>query len=155
MHEEIRANASRAGFTEADGTLLIVACGAEETRLVTSALGGAHTVDTVVSVLTLCGVPAPRAAMRGLADEVLRPGGLLLFWEHVLSRRADVAWWQRFWTPLWKRAFDGCRLDRPTDVWVMQMDAWAESKVWTVDGDLGERLLWHQIGRFVKKGLVA
>jgi hypothetical protein len=38
--------------------------------------------------------------------------------EHVLSHRSDVAWWQKFWTPFWRMIVDGCRLDRPTHLWL-------------------------------------
>ena len=74
-----------------------------------------------------------------------------MFYEHVLSHRDDVAWWQRFWTPIWKVAFDGCRLDRPTDIWVQKMDVWKEASVWGKEGEEEEHLFWHRVGRFVKK----
>ena len=151
MHKEIRANANKAGFTEEDGTLLIIPYGAEETNLINSALGGAHAVDTLVSMLTLCGVPEPQKAMRGLVSEVLKPGGQVLFYEHVLGRRADVAWWQRFWTPVWKYAFDGCCLDRPTDIWLEELDAWESKDVWSQEGEPEEHLWWHRGGKLVKK----
>nr|VWO96117.1 Cytochrome P450 monooxygenase CYP52X1 [Ganoderma boninense] len=155
MHAEIRATAAKQGFTEAAGTLLIVPYGAEQTALIRSALGygGAHagTVDTLVSILSLCSVPDPQRTLAALVRDVLRPGGTLLFYEHVLSPLADVAWWQRFWTPLWSRMMDGCRLDRPTHVWVEKMDAWAEGSVWGKPDEPEEHLTWHRVGRFVKK----
>lgn len=151
MHAEIRANANQAGFTEEDGTLLIIAYGAEEPNLINSALGGAHAVDTLVSILTLCGVPEPQEAMRGLVGEVLKPGGQVLFYEHVLSRRADVAWWQRFWTPIWRCAFDGCCLDRPTDIWLEELDVWESKDLWSKQDEPEEHLWWHRGGKLVKR----
>ncbi|KAI0631671.1 S-adenosyl-L-methionine-dependent methyltransferase [Trametes polyzona] len=151
MHPEIRAVAAQKGFTEAAGTLQILPYGAEQTALITSALGGRHTADTVVSILTICSIPEPERAVRGLAEDVLKPGGVLLMYEHVLSPRPDVAWWQRFWTPLWKQAFDGCRLDRPTHLWIRDAGVWEESRLWGKEGEDEENLFWHQVGRFVKK----
>ena len=151
MHDEIRSTAAQRGFTEAAGTLQIVPYGAEQTALIVSALGGPHAVDTLVSILSICTVPDPEPTLAGLVRDVLRPGGTLLFYEHVLSPRADVAWWQRFWAPIWAYAMDGCRLDRPTHVWVERMDTWAEGRVWGKPDEPEEHLFWHRVGRFVKK----
>ncbi|KAI0739629.1 hypothetical protein C8Q80DRAFT_1199847 [Daedaleopsis nitida] len=155
MHPQIRALAATHGFSEADGTLLVLPYGAEETALIRSALSGSGQdgdgADTLISVLTLCSVPAPERTLCALVGDVLRPGGTLLFYEHVLSPRADVAWWQRFWTPVWRLAFDGCCLDRATHVWIGKMDAWREGSVWGKEGEEEEHLFWHRTGRFVKK----
>ena len=151
MHPEIRSRAATRGFSEASGNCLILPYGAEETALITSALGGLHQVDTLISVLTICSIPDPERSLAALVDEVLKPGGTFVFYEHVLSHRDDVAWWQQFWTPIWKVAFDGCRLDRPTDIWVQEMDVWKEASVWGKEGEEEEHLFWHRVGRFVKK----
>ena len=151
MHQEIRTRAESKGYTEAAGNLLILSCGAQETALISSALGGANAADSIVSVLTICTVPEPERAVTGLVNDVLKPGGTLVFYEHVLSPREDVAWWQRLWTPLWSRGFDGCKLDRPSHLWIERMDVWAEGKIWGNEGEPEEHLFWHRIGRFVKK----
>ncbi|KAJ7675464.1 S-adenosyl-L-methionine-dependent methyltransferase [Mycena rosella] len=158
MHPQIRARAHAAGFSEADGSLLLLACGAEDSASILSATssvpGG---VDTIVSVLTLCTVPAPQHTIRALVQDVLAPGGTLLFYEHVLSHRADVAWWQRFWAPVWGMVFDGCCLNRPTHLWIKEVtdnsgeSVWAEGKVWNAADSQEERLFWRQVGRYVKK----
>ncbi|KAH9849140.1 hypothetical protein C2E23DRAFT_862178 [Lenzites betulinus] len=150
MHSEIRTRAAAAGFTEAAGTLLLLPYGAEDTALIASALGGGG-ADTLIAILTLCSIPDAERTFGALVRGVLRPGGALLFYEHVLSPRADVARWQRFWTPLWRRAFDGCCLDRPTHVWVARMDLWAEGRVWGKEGEEEEHLFWHRVGRFIRK----
>ncbi|HEY2353860.1 MAG TPA: class I SAM-dependent methyltransferase [Gaiellaceae bacterium] len=49
--------------------------------------------DTVVSTLVLCGVGDQSKAL-GEAHRVLRPGGQLLFLEHVLSNDPDLAKFQ-------------------------------------------------------------
>jgi ubiquinone/menaquinone biosynthesis C-methylase UbiE len=69
--------------------------------------------DTVVSTLVLCTVADPEQAVAEVA-RVLRPGGRLLFLEHV---RADPGWrrslQQRSARP-WAGFADGCRCDRDT-----------------------------------------
>jgi len=69
-------------------------------------------VDHVVSVLTLCTI---RAADRALAEirRVLRPAGAFHFMEHGLSPEETVARWQHRLTPLQRRVFGGCHIDRP------------------------------------------
>ncbi|KAI0357105.1 hypothetical protein OH77DRAFT_1588519 [Trametes cingulata] len=108
-------------------------------------LGSQHTVDTLVSVLTICSIPEPERTVNALVNDVLKPGGTLLFYEHVLSDRPDVAWWQRFWTPLWSRVFDGCRLDRPTHLWIEKMDVWAEKRIWGREGEQEGQLVGHPV----------
>ncbi|PIL32581.1 hypothetical protein GSI_05284 [Ganoderma sinense ZZ0214-1] len=151
MHAQIRASAAKMGFTEDAGTFLILPYGAEKASLVVSALGGAHAVDTLMFMQSLCSVPDPEATLRALVDEVLRPGGTMVFYEHVLSPRADVAWWQRFWAPMWMFVMDGCRMDRPTHLWIERMDVWAEGSVWGKADEPEEFLFWHRVGRYVKK----
>ncbi len=69
--------------------------------------------DTVVSTLVLCTVGDPRRAVAEVA-RVLRPGGRLLFLEHV---RAEQPWrqaLQRRSVRPWAAFADGCQCDRET-----------------------------------------
>jgi SAM-dependent methyltransferase len=68
--------------------------------------------DTVVSTLVLCTVRDPSAALAEIG-RVLRPGGRLLFIEHVRGegRRGRV---QQRITPLWRVLAGGCHPDRDT-----------------------------------------
>ncbi|KDR71540.1 hypothetical protein GALMADRAFT_159374 [Galerina marginata CBS 339.88] len=175
MHTHIRTHANAAGFHESDATLIILSHGAEDTQSILSSLhkslpkdaytshGGKliQPVDTVVSVRTLCTVPSPQKTIANLVRDILKPGGKFLIYEHVLSELKDVAWWQRFWTPVWSSVFDGCKLDRPTDAWVKDLKinldgeekpAWTEGKSWKVKGDPSDvdNLFCHRAGRFVK-----
>jgi ubiquinone/menaquinone biosynthesis C-methylase UbiE len=69
--------------------------------------------DTVVCTLVLCTVPDPAAAIAEAA-RVLRPGGRLLFLEHVRSGEPGLARWQdRLWRP-WRFVADGCHCNRDT-----------------------------------------
>ncbi len=73
------------------------------------------TFDTVVSTLVLCSVPDVGRALAEVR-RVLRPGGRLLFLEHVAAddRPARLAW-QRRLEPLWCRVAGNCHLTRRTD----------------------------------------
>ncbi|KAJ7449570.1 hypothetical protein FB451DRAFT_1343134 [Mycena latifolia] len=161
MHEALRARAAAAGFREADGSLLIIQCGMEDPAKIRAHLDAAGLrVNTMLSVMTFCSIPDPQRTLTQLVRELLEPGGRLLFYEHVLSPRADVAWWQRFWTPVWKIGFDGCCLDRPTHLWIEaikdvgaggeSVSMWSEQAVWGKEGEPEEHLFWHRVGRFVK-----
>lgn len=183
MHARIRAEAAAAGFAEADGTLVVLACGAEDTDAILAKLSNTPIspasaavppVDTIVSVLTLCTVPSPHTTLAALVHRVLKPGGRFLMSEHVLSPRADVARWQRFWAPFWSLGFDGCRMDRATDVMVAGLrvvrsgeigdkedgedsgqSAWSEMRTWRQEGldeeEGGENMFGHSYGVLVKR----
>jgi SAM-dependent methyltransferase len=66
--------------------------------------------DTVVAVLVLCTVP-DLDATAGALIRWLRPGGELLFLEHMVAPGVRGSL-QRAATPLWARVTAGCHLDR-------------------------------------------
>jgi len=69
--------------------------------------------DTAVCTLVLCTVPNPSAALAEAA-RVLRPGGRLIFLEHVRSQDPAAARWQdRLETP-WRLFGNGCHCNRDT-----------------------------------------
>jgi SAM-dependent methyltransferase len=70
-------------------------------------------VDTVVSTLVLCTVADPEGALREIA-RVLRPGGRLLFIEHIRSEWGPLAWYQDRMLPVWRGFAGGCVCNRPT-----------------------------------------
>jgi SAM-dependent methyltransferase len=67
--------------------------------------------DTAVVTWVLCTIPDPESAL-GEVRRVLRPGGRLLFVEHVRSRYTVAGRLQDSLTPLWKRLSGGCHLNR-------------------------------------------
>jgi len=69
--------------------------------------------DTAVATLALCTVDDPHRAI-GELRRVLRPGGELLFLEHVRSDDPKLAKWQDRWIPVWRRFAHGCHCNRPT-----------------------------------------
>jgi len=69
--------------------------------------------DTAVFTLVLCTVPNPAAALSEAA-RVLKPGGKLLFIEHVRASGADLAGWQDRFEKPWRFLADGCHCNRDT-----------------------------------------
>jgi ubiquinone/menaquinone biosynthesis C-methylase UbiE len=69
--------------------------------------------DTAVATLVLCTVPDPEAALAEAA-RVLRPGGRLLFLEHVRAEEPGLARWQDRLERPWRFVGDGCHCNRDT-----------------------------------------
>ena len=71
--------------------------------------------DVIVSTLVLCSVPDEVAALDEI-HRVLRPGGRLVYLEHVAAiENPKRHRWQRRIEPLWKRTAGNCHLTRTTD----------------------------------------
>ena len=70
-------------------------------------------VDTVLATLVLCTVGDPPRALAEIR-RVLRPGGRLLFLEHVRLEHSLWGCVQDAVTPLWKALFAGCHPNRNT-----------------------------------------
>jgi ubiquinone/menaquinone biosynthesis C-methylase UbiE len=88
--------------------------------------------DTVVSTLVLCTVNEPRQAIDEIV-RVLRPGGKLLFLEHVRSDSRRLARWQDRLHRPWHAFAAGCHANRAT------MDMLRES---TLQVETVERARW-------------
>lgn len=74
----------------------------------------AESVDAVVSTLVLCSVADPRRALAEVL-RVLRPGGRLLFLEHVAAPRGTpLRALQDLVVPVWRALGDGCHPNRET-----------------------------------------
>jgi ubiquinone/menaquinone biosynthesis C-methylase UbiE len=71
--------------------------------------------DVVVSTLVLCSVPDEVAALAEI-HRVLRPGGRLVYLEHVAAvENPKRHKWQGRIEPVWKRVAGNCHLTRTTD----------------------------------------
>jgi ubiquinone/menaquinone biosynthesis C-methylase UbiE len=70
--------------------------------------------DAVVSTLVLCSVESPSRALAEMR-RVLRPGGKLVFLEHVASDDPRRRAWQRRLEPLWRPIAGNCHLCRETE----------------------------------------
>src|ERR687896_2586691 len=69
--------------------------------------------DVAVSTLVLCSVQQPDRALSQIR-RVLRPGGTLLFIEHIRSEDPRVARWQDRLQPVWGFFAGGCHANRDT-----------------------------------------
>ncbi len=69
--------------------------------------------DAVVFSLVLCSVPDQAAALAE-CSRVLRPGGEVCFYEHVLAEEAGLARLQRRVDLVWPRLGGGCHASRDT-----------------------------------------
>lgn len=72
-------------------------------------------VDAVVLAGVLCSVEDPSAVLKEV-QRVLRPGGELRFYEHVVARSRRLARLQKlFDATFWPRLFGGCHTARETE----------------------------------------
>ncbi len=73
----------------------------------------ANSFDTVVSTLVLCSVAHPPTSLKEI-HRLLRPGGQLIFLEHIISDDPATRAWQRRIEPLWRFCAGDCKLTRDT-----------------------------------------
>ena len=85
--------------------------------------------DTAIFTLVLCTVP-DQAATLAEAARVLRPGGRLLFLEHVRSKEPGVARWQDRLEKPWRFFADGCHCNRDTVASIEASPLVVESAEW-------------------------
>jgi ubiquinone/menaquinone biosynthesis C-methylase UbiE len=100
--------------------------------------------DTAVCTLVLCTVRDPERALAEI-DRVLKPGGQLLFLEHVRADDPKIAKWQDRIAPLWLRVGHGCNCNRPTPTFI-------RSQFGTVEMEDGEMPKAPPIFRPLKQG---
>jgi ubiquinone/menaquinone biosynthesis C-methylase UbiE len=73
-----------------------------------------ESMDTVVVTWTLCSIPNVAKALEQMR-RVLKRDGRLIFIEHGRVPVPGIALWQDRLTPIWKRTFGGCHLNRKVD----------------------------------------
>ena len=105
--------------------------------------------DAAVACLVLCTVPDQ---MRALAEmrRVLRPGGELRFYEHVLSNRPALALSQRAVDRVfWPRAFGGCHTARDTSAAISAagFEVEVQRRMWVNPVPIAFPVGSHAIGR--------
>ncbi len=69
--------------------------------------------DTIVSTLVLCSVPSLDNSLKEIY-RLLRPNGILIFLEHIISDHPQILIWQRRIEPFWSLCAGDCRLTRDT-----------------------------------------
>ena len=89
-----------------DGATEVIAAPAEELPFPDNSF------DTVVSTMVICTVDDPDRALAEIT-RVLKPGGQLLFIEHVRSDSPRLARWQDRLHGPWHAFGDGCNCNRP------------------------------------------
>lgn len=91
MHAPLRESAVRAGLAD---VYEVIGYGAEE--LTTQAGIAPNSIDTIITVQSLCSIPTPERIIKELYP-LLKPGGRWLVYEHVQTKyQGDfVALWQR------------------------------------------------------------
>ncbi len=72
-----------------------------------------NSLDTIVSTLVLCSVTDLQQTLTELY-RLLRPGGTLLFLEHVVALKPSTRRWQRRIEPFWSCCCGNCHLTRDT-----------------------------------------
>ena len=105
--------------------------------------------DAAVACLVLCTLPDQ---MRALAEmrRVLRPGGELRFYEHVLSDRRALALSQRAVDRVfWPRAFGGCHTarDTPAAIAAAGFEVEDQRRMWVNPVPIAFPVGSHAIGR--------
>lgn len=70
--------------------------------------------DTVLVTLTFCTVQDPQRAFAE-ARRVLKPGGRMVFVEHVRPKGRPAGWLFDWITPFWRRVGAGCHPNRRTE----------------------------------------
>lgn len=73
-----------------------------------------NSFDFAISTLVLCSVNNPTAILQAI-HQALKPGGALLYLEHVAAPpNSPLAQSQHRWQPLWRCLADGCHPTRNT-----------------------------------------
>jgi ubiquinone/menaquinone biosynthesis C-methylase UbiE len=81
-----------------------------------------HSFDVVVSSLVFCSVTDPVLALREV-QRVLRPGGVMHMREHIRPKSNFWAGVATTLTPVQRRLFANCHLNRPT-LEIMRGEGW-------------------------------
>lgn len=105
--DEKRINRSRNQVNKAKAPIHLHIAGAERLPF------NENVFDTVIATLVFCTIPEPQKALLEI-QRVAKPGARIFFLEHVRMPQPLIGKVQDLMTPLWKKAFGGCHLNRDT-----------------------------------------
>lgn len=93
MHALLRQQAAEAGLSD---VYEVIGCGAQELKTRGGIAPGS--IDTIITVQSLCSIPTPQVIIRELYP-LLKPGGKWLMYEHVKTKYQSsfVGYWQSRW----------------------------------------------------------
>ncbi|KAI4105014.1 MAG: hypothetical protein LQ339_003631 [Xanthoria mediterranea] len=94
LHPKLRENIKRAGLSD---VYTIVPCGVQDVDTLRRYGVEQEAFDTVLSVQVFCSIPHPKETAASLW-KLLKPGGTMIFYEHVKSRdliSSKVQAWER------------------------------------------------------------
>ncbi|EPE05362.1 alpha-glucan branching enzyme [Ophiostoma piceae UAMH 11346] len=122
-HVALRRTIYEAGL---DGIYEIVPTGVEDLAQSGVPKGS---VDCIVSVLCLCGIPDPAFNIKELYS-YLKPGGRMYVYEHVVvSRHWSIKLYQAFVNLFWPTFLNGCNLQRDTLRYLREAGPWTNIDV--------------------------
>ncbi|PSR98967.1 S-adenosyl-L-methionine-dependent methyltransferase [Coniella lustricola] len=150
-HAELRQRVVKAGLGD---RYEIVPVGIE--NLESSGRVQRESVDCIVSILCLCGVPEPERNIRELYS-YLKPGGRWYVFEHVKHGSQGVRdtgrlmrYYQAFVNIFWPTAIGGCELCRNTGKSLMEAGPWSKIDLVQMDGEPTCKVLPHVYGTLTK-----
>ncbi|KAI5243841.1 S-adenosyl-L-methionine-dependent methyltransferase [Aureobasidium subglaciale] len=110
-----------------------------------------ESIDTIVTLQTLCSCPGPQDIIKSLYP-CLKKGGTWLVYEHVKTKYSSefVGYWQPFINLLWPTFFDGCDITRPTDKWLREAGDWEEVSLREGEGEGPYDTIPHSLGTLIK-----
>lgn len=163
-HAALRRRVEAAGLK---GIYEILPVGAQDL----GSVGLQHeSVDTIVTLQTLCSCPGPQDIIKSLYP-YLKKGGTWLVYEHVKTKYHNnfVGYWQRkctfgsyqlsfltlffaaFVNLIWPTFFGGCDIARPTDEWLREAGEWEEVSLRAGEGEGPYDTIPHSLGTLVKR----
>ena len=147
LHDALQKTVKQCGLSD---TYTIVPCGAEDFQTLARYGIEKGSVDTILSVQVICGVPEPQKTLRGMY-ELLKPGGQMIVYEHVESHDAVSRFVQGIYNVVWPYPFGGCHLDRPTGEYLMKAGKWSRVELEPKKEEDDWSLFPRVIGRLTKE----
>lgn len=168
LHDQLRASIKKAKL---DDVYTVVPCGIENTIELRKYGIEPESIDTIISISVMCSVAQPEGVAHQLYS-LLKPGGKLIFYEHVRSpdffsrqvqrkpKRAFDLKERRtrntdtksagFYNIFWPYALGNCHLDRETEKYLLNAGKWVEVDMQHLDVDDASKILPRIAGHLTK-----